>query len=195
MGTVRAQAGDPAAVTGHETKTQGELLAGTEQVPAPRGAHRARAQGGSAKLAKRKPIDFRHSPTESQLHQSVSELLDRILVEPAFFCTFPAGWGKLTKGTAGRLFASGLKRGMPDIFVFDRIDKNQNIVGIELKTGNNSATSAQRAMHAKLQAVGIPVYICRSQEDVLAALYRENISCRSLHMGALNDQRNPAPAI
>lgn len=131
----------------------------------------------AARSGKHRPINIPYNPTESQLHQSVAELLDWILIEPAFFTTFPAGWGKLTKGTAGRLFASGLKRGMPDILVFD---KDQRVIGIELKVGYNGLSSAQRTMFAKLQAVGITVYVCRTQEDVLAALYRESIHCRRL---------------
>jgi hypothetical protein len=162
-------------VAGHEETQQGALQPGAQQVPEKGRAHRARASSGAAK---RKAIEFRNSPSENQLHQSVAELLDWILISPAMYTTFPAGWGKLTKGTAGRLFASGLKRGMPDILVFDI---NQKVVGIELKA-RTSQSGAQRAMAAQLQAVGITVYVCRSQEDVLAALYRENVACRSLRL-------------
>lgn len=119
---------------------------------------------------------FRQTPTEAQLHQSIAELLDIILIPPAFFTTFPAGWGKLSRGTAGRLFASGLKRGMPDILVFDK----NKVVGIELKAGYNAATAAQVTMAEKLRAVGIKVYVCRTQEDVFAALYRESIDVREI---------------
>ena len=173
----------------HETP-QGALNLGEKQIPKARRAHWARASAGTAK---RKEIDFASSASESQLHQSIAELLDWILITPAMYTTFPAGWGKLSRGTAGRLFASGLKRGMPDIFVFDVGPK---IVGIELKAGRNSTTSAQRITHARLQAVGIPVYVCRSQEDVLAALYREGVACHSLSMkGVSYDKRNPAPVV
>lgn len=138
--------------------------------------HRTREPTTSRK--KRRPIDIPHDPTENQLHQSIAELLEWILIPPNFFSTFPAGWGKLSKGTAGRLFASGLKKGMPDILVFAT---NSRIVGIELKVGHNGVSAAQRTMFAQLQAVGITVYVCRNQEDVLAALYRENVACRSIN--------------
>lgn len=157
-------------------ETQGILQLGAQQVPEARRPHRPGQARAQNKPLKRRPIDIPHDPTESQLHQSIAELLDWILIEPAFYSTFPAGWGKLTKGTAGRLYASGLKRGMPDILVFDR----NKVAGIELKAGKNSVSSAQRTMFAKLQAVGITVHVCRSQEDVLAALCREEISCRSI---------------
>ena len=110
---------------------------------------------------------------------SVAELLDWVLLPPAIFTTFPAGWGKLTKGTAGRLYASGLKKGMPDLFVFDVMRK---VIGIELKTGVNGVSSAQREMFAKLQAVGIRVYVCRSLEDVVRALDSAGIMHREVNL-------------
>jgi hypothetical protein len=99
------------------------------------------------------------------------------------FTTFPAGWGKLTKATAGRLHASGLKKGMPDILVFDarqRMDVTK-VVGIELKVGANAVSSAQRTMFAKLQAVGITVYVCRNIDDVIRALDEELIPHRHIN--------------
>lgn len=138
----------------------------------------------SASRGKRRPISIPHDPTESQLHQSIAELLDWILIEPALYTTFPAGWGRLSKGTAGRLFASGLKKGMPDILVFDA--PNQvgltKVIGIELKVGRNSLSSAQRTMFAKLQAAGIEVFVCRSQDDVIAALQKSGILYREVSL-------------
>ena len=112
---------------------------------------------------------------------SVAELLDWILVPPAIFTTFPAGWGKLIKATAGRLYASGMKKGMPDILVFDKFGVAPlTVIGIELKVGANSVSSAQRTMFARLQTLGIRVYVCRSQEDVVAALDDAGIEHRPL---------------
>lgn len=121
-----------------------------------------------------RPIDLPHHATESQLHVSVAEFLERGLTPPDFFTTFPAGWGKLTKGTAGRLYASGLKKGLPDIFVFAR----RKVIGIELKVPPNSVTSAQRTMFARLQAVGITVYVCHSIDEVSQVLRKAGIPCR-----------------
>lgn len=179
---------DPTDADGHE-KAQGALQLGPLEVASERRQNRSRTQGKATVASKKRAFDFSQSATEAQLHQSVAELLDRILIGNAFFTTFPAGWGKLTKGTAGRLYASGLKKGMPDILVFDWC----KVLGIELKAGKNDVTSAQRAMFAKLKGVGITVYVCRSQEDVLAALCRENINFRSLHMGAGSNAREIQP--
>jgi hypothetical protein len=133
-------------------------------------------------LSKSKPFNLPHNPRESELHASVAEFLDwALLPQEAIYTTFPAGWGKLNKGTAGRLHASGMKRGMPDILVFGR---RSRVVGLELKVGANSVTAAQREMFAKLQGIGIRVYICRSIEDVADALKQEQIPCRRLEISA-----------
>lgn len=126
-----------------------------------------------------RPHNLPHSPRESELHASVAQLLDWVLLPPALYTTFPAGWGKLTKGTAGRLYASGLKRGFPDILVFDVMRK---VIGIELKAGANSVSAAQRDMFSKLQGVGVRVYVCKSLEDVIDALDSAGIMHREVNL-------------
>jgi hypothetical protein len=117
----------------------------------------------------------------------VAQLLDWILLPPAIWTTFPAGWGKLGKATAGRLYASGLKKGMPDILVFNCVQpphpRRSSVIGIELKVGDNAVSSAQRTMFAKLQAVGIRVYVCRNIEDVMRALTDADILYRKTDLG------------
>jgi hypothetical protein len=122
-----------------------------------------------------KAVDLPVDPTEGQIHVTVAELLDWVLRPPALYTTFPAGWGKLTKGTAGRLYASGLKRGYPDIVIHPGGGRT---IGIELKSPTGSLTTVQRDMHAKLNAAGIPVYVCRCTADVIAVLNRENVPFR-----------------
>jgi hypothetical protein len=135
---------------------------------------------------KARPFNLPHNVKESELHVSVAELLDWILLPPAMFTTFPAGWGKLTKATAGRLYASGMKKGMPDILVFQRhTHETTRVIGIELKTGVYSVSSAQRTMFAQLQAVGIKVYVCRNIEDVVGALDAAGIPHRSVDISTL----------
>ena len=133
-----------------------------------------------------RPFTLPHNPRESELHVSVAELLDWILQPPAIFTTFPAGWGKLSKATAGRLYASGMKKGMPDILVFTCVQpphpRRSIVIGLELKVGVNGLSSAQRTMFASLQAVGIRTYVCRSLEDVVAALDDAGIAHRSMEM-------------
>ena len=96
---------------------------------------------------------------------------------PAFWTTFPAGYGKLGKATAGKLRAKGLRAGMPDIMVFYPAMGNAStkVVGLELKVGRNTTTSKQRSTHECLRAAGVKVYTIRSLNDVLHALMSADI--------------------
>jgi hypothetical protein len=124
----------------------------------------------------RKPAAFQFAETvaEGQLHDSIAELLDWLLIPPAFYTTFPAGYGRLSKVMGARLKRRGMMPGMPDIFVF----APRKVFGIELKCVHRYPSAAQRTAHAKLQAVGIRVYICRSIEDVMQALASERVEYR-----------------
>lgn len=122
-----------------------------------------------------------YEPTEFELQKSVADLLDWLLVPPAFYTAFPAGWGKLPPRIAGLLKACGLKRGMPDILVFDRISSiGPHLIGIELKrpSKRNNTSDEQELMHSKLKIVGVPVYVCWTVEMVIEVLDRENINRR-----------------
>ena len=125
---------------------------------------------------KEKSLTLPGSATEDEFHISVAQLLDVCLAPPTFYTTFPAGYGRLSKATSGRLRAKGMKAGMPDILIFDA----HRVIGLELKIGGNSLSSAQRGTHAKLQAVGVKVYIVRALNEVIAALRAANIRYRNV---------------
>jgi hypothetical protein len=136
---------------------------------------------------KEKSLTLPGSATEDEFHISVAQLLDVCLSPPTFYTTFPAGYGRLSKATSGRLRAKGMKAGMPDILVFDTCNMIANrtytkVIGLELKAGGNSLSSAQRGTHAKLQAVGVRVYIVRCLNDVTSALHDAGIKHRSVHI-------------
>jgi hypothetical protein len=118
--------------------------------------------------------------SEDELHRSVAEFLDWVLLPPAVWTTFPAGWGKLTKATAGRLKASGLKDGMPDILIFPGQGR---VLGIELKAGKNNTTINQDGMHKKLAEAGVVVEICWCLSDVVMALDTNQVLTRSHNLG------------
>jgi sulfur relay (sulfurtransferase) complex TusBCD TusD component (DsrE family) len=101
-----------------------------------------------------------------------------MLLPPAVWTTFPAGWGKLGKATAGRLKACGLKEGMPDLFIF----YDGRTHGIELKTPHGGHSPAQIEMAPKLFAAGVNVYTCRSLEEVRGYLIMHKIPMRN-HYG------------
>jgi hypothetical protein len=124
-----------------------------------------------------------YEPTEFELQKSVADLLDWLLVPPAFYTAFPAGWGKLPPRIAGLLKACGLKRGMPDILVFDRHDFDDpdlfcpKLVGIELKRPSKkyNTSNDQIVMHGKLKTVGIPVHVCWTLDQVIEVIDRHAI--------------------
>jgi len=129
--------------------------------------------------------------TEDQFHIAVAELLETVLRMPTFYTTFPAGYGKLSKATSGRLKKKGMRAGMPDILVFHpRGHYSSCVIGLELKVRGNSLSAAQRSTHALLQATGVRVYLVRSLNDVLDALTYAAIPYRSV---VLHD-RDSAPS-
>ena len=112
--------------------------------------------------------------TEDQFHIAVAELLETVLRMPTFYTTFPAGYGRLSKATSGRLKKKGMRAGMPDILIFSQVQPPHPhrccVIGLELKVGGNSLSAAQRNTHALLQAVSVRVYLIRTLNDVLVAL-------------------------
>jgi hypothetical protein len=117
--------------------------------------------------------------SEIDLHRSVAELLDWVILPPAMWTTFPAGWTKMRKGAAGRLRGCGLKAGMPDILVF----YSGCALTIELKTEKGRLSKEQFETTAALGRAGIPVHVCRSVDDVHRALAYHQIPMRSFNLG------------
>ena len=135
-----------------------------------------------------KPLRLRLTePTEAQLHATVAQYLDWALMPPALYTTFPAGWGVLTKSTAGRLRGAGLKQGIPDILVWF----NGFTLGIELKSYTGRLTPVQSAMHEKLRAAGVRVVVCNSLMEVIDALEMFSIPLRRTK-GASDAKRETA---
>jgi hypothetical protein len=104
----------------------------------------------------------------------VAELLDWALYSSAVYTTFPAGWGKLSRATAGQLKGSGLKQGFPDLLIFH----NGRCVGIELKVQGRKPSAAQQLMFPRLRQCGVQIYVCQSVDDVIAALREAQVPLR-----------------
>lgn len=144
--------------------------------PATRARTRAAKQSMVAEAGRtNRPGAHPATLTEDQLHRSIAELLDWILISPAVWTTFPAGWGKLPKATAGRLKASGLKEGFPDLMLF----YEGSAFGIELKIPGKGLSRAQKAMRPKLEAAGIALATCSSPEEVVDCLRQWKFPLRS----------------
>lgn len=116
-----------------------------------------------------------YEPKEGALHRSVAQWLDWMLLPPALYTTFPAGWGWLPKSTAGRLKGSGLKAGFPDILVFF----DRRCVGIELKKRDGALTENQKVMRPLLEAAGVQVFVCRTVDEVVAVLVAQGFPMRN----------------
>jgi hypothetical protein len=114
------------------------------------------------------------SISEAALHRTVADFLSWMLLPPTVWTTFPAGWGKLGKATAGSLKGSGLKAGFPDILIFHM----HGVLGIELKTEKGKASPKQLELFSKLEKVNIPVRICRSLDDLEDILNSHKIPIR-----------------
>lgn len=116
--------------------------------------------------------------SEVALHRAVAELLDWMLLPPAVWTTFPAGWGKMTPAMKGMLRGCGLKAGMPDVLVF----YDGRCIGIELKLPGRKQSCAQTDMTEKLRAAGVGVYVAHSPDEVLKILGEIGIPCRKGHL-------------
>lgn len=115
-------------------------------------------------------------PTEAELHLSAANALDWLLLPPAFYTTFPAGWGILSGPMSQRLKKSGLKAGMPDILVF----YDSRCYGLELKAKYNNLTRDQITTGELLRAAGVAVFVCRSVDDVITTLLGLDIPIRKV---------------
>ena len=91
-----------------------------------------RVSGGVQGVAIRTPAAYRlveELQPEDELHASVADALDKLLLPPAQWTTFPAGSVPLPKQYAAKLSRLGLKRGWPDV----QVVFGGRIIGIELK--------------------------------------------------------------
>ena len=120
--------------------------------------------------------------SESQLQKAVAKLLDHTGLD---WLHVPNG-GSRNIVEAAKLKAHGVKKGAPDILVFnyfpmpgdDSSDRELNEIrgnynsglAIELKAGKNKPTEAQLDWHEKLRRNGWRVEVCRSLDEVLKVL-------------------------
>jgi hypothetical protein len=128
-------------------------------------------------------------PSERDIHESVAEALDKMLLPPAVWFTYPAGAAPLSGQQQARYSSIGLKRGLPDIFVL-----HGQLYGIELKArrgvlsktrvvrtrrGSPRILVGQVERFAELEAAGMPpIAVCRSVDEVIAQVTRWGIPVR-----------------
>jgi hypothetical protein len=129
-------------------------------------------------------------PAERDIHEACARLLDKIILPPAFWFTYPAGASQLTGQQIAQHARIGLKRGLPDIWILHRW-----VYLIELKRpgGYLSKTRVgrtargaprilvgQEEIFPKLLATGTvkEISICHSVDEVIAELDRWQIPRR-----------------
>src|SRR3954464_2012657 len=70
-------------------------------------------------LTPRRTARFRLTPpepSERDVHERCAEVLDKLLLPPAMWFTYPAGASVLSPQQAARHIRIGLKRGLPDLW-------------------------------------------------------------------------------
>ena len=117
---------------------------------------------------------------EDELHCAVADLLDFAVAPPAMWCCYPAGNVPLPPEYAAKLARMGLKAGWPDFLILHR-----SPYGIELKRqggvlsrdrmvrtrrGGLRTVEGQVSVFPRLVAAGCCIAVCRSVDEVLAAL-------------------------
>ncbi len=111
--------------------------------------------------------------TESQLQRAVAKVLD---YSGLLWCHVPNG-GKRSIITASIMKAEGVKRGVPDILIFDRGTVGNGTsegfgrpLAIELKVGKNKPGPEQVQWHAELTKRKWRVEVCYTLDAVMEVL-------------------------
>jgi hypothetical protein len=109
---------------------------------------------------------------EEQLQRAVVQLLALYAGRGLLaFAHCPNGEYR-TPGVAGRLKAMGTIPGVPDLLVW--LPESMSF-GIELKAGKGRLSADQVQWHSTLSSLGHRVYVCRSIDEVEAALRAEGV--------------------
>lgn len=113
--------------------------------------------------------------SEYELHVAVVRLLDAILVGAMYFHPPNGGWR--SKVESARLKNMGVVAGIPDLVIL----YDGKTLFIELKKQKTGRVSpAQLVCHAQLAACGHHVEVCRSLDEVIAALDRHGVPHRRI---------------
>ena len=110
--------------------------------------------------------------TESQLQRAVARVLD---ASGLLWCHVPNG-GQRHPAVAKKLKAEGVKRGVPDVLVFEVCRGSASDLSfcdglaLELKVGRNKPTAAQVEWHERLRKNGWRVEVCYTLDEVLGVL-------------------------
>lgn len=108
-------------------------------------------------------IAKRQRPEEA-LQTAVCKFLTFALAGNSWFGAIPLGGGGRLRGATLR--RTGSKAGTPDLLILN----DGRAIWLELKSEKGRVSDAQLYCHEQLKRARSPVYICRSVDDVIAAL-------------------------
>lgn len=128
-------------------------------------------------------------PLERDIHEACASALDRLLLPPAVWFTYPAGAVQLSPQQQARYSRVGLRRGLPDIWIV-----HHGCYCIELKRPGGSLSKTkivrtrrgsprelvgQDQMFARLLQAGVrDIAICHSVDEMVTQLERWGIPHR-----------------
>jgi hypothetical protein len=114
-------------------------------------------------------------PSEYDFHRSVVHYLNRAVNAHDVIYFHPANGGYRFATEAARLKLMGVVAGMPDLGLIH----NGRCCWLELKARKGRITAAQAYCHQRLMEAGSPVSVCKTLEDVEAALVRAGIPIKA----------------
>jgi hypothetical protein len=131
-------------------------------------------------------------PLELDIHERCAEVLDKLLLPPAMWFTYPAGAVQLSPAQAARLSRVGLRRGLPDIWILfegawcielkRRGGQLSRTRIVRTRRGSPRVLEGQEDVFPRLIAAGVRrIAVCHTPEGMLAALERWGIPLRSHH--------------
>lgn len=111
---------------------------------------------------------------EELLQASVVKFLTHALDGNSMFFAVPNG-GLRSRSEAVRFKATGTTPGICDLFVVN----DGRLVGLELKSEKGRLSDAQLYCHNQLRRARVPVAVCRSLGDVIAALTEAGVPLKA----------------
>ena len=129
---------------------------------------------------------------ERDIHEACAQALDKLLLPPAFWFTYPAGAVQLSPAETTRLTRIGVKRGLPDIFPLYRGvycvelkrkggQLSKTFIG-RTKRGSPRVYVGQEEVFPQLIATGAieAIAVCTSVDEMLEQIGRWQIPIRAL---------------
>ena len=128
---------------------------------------------------------------ERDIHEACADALDKLLLPPAFWFTYPAGAVQLSPAETARLTRVGLKRGLPDIWILydgvycvelkregGELSKTRTV---RTKRGGPRVLVGQEEVFPQLIAAGVKaIAVCYSVDQMLEQCRRWPIPMRPL---------------